>query len=271
MNHLIKKVGIIILFTSLLSCKREYSFEVHQSEGTLISATPSVPEYPSGLTLNNTNTITVQVNVTKAGKYFITTDTVNGVYFNASGTFRNTGMQTVILQGYGTPDNSGVCSWVVTYSSSSRNVSVNIYDWWEFEEEGAQYIGRMDSVYIVHLLGDNILIFEGTGDDGVDRKIMTVIDIGTTTSPVVGSYSTDMGLSGFFVYGIVDLASGLFITQTYASDRSTGGGGTRINLTIDNYNTTTQMLSGTFSGNAVTDFGMLVNITNGRFRAKFHP
>ncbi len=271
MNHLIKKyIGAIILFTSLLSCKREYSFETEHSKGTIISATPSIPEYPSGIALNNTHTITVQASVTKAGKYSITTDTVNGVYFNASGTFSNTGMQTVTLQGHGTPDTSGICSWAVKYSSSSRNVSVNVYDWWKFEEEGAQYIGRMDSVYIVNVPGDNILLFEGTGDDGADRKMTTAIDIGAMTSPVVGNYSTDMGLFGFFLYEIVDLASGA-ITQIYESDRSTGVGGTTINLTIDDYNTTTQMLSGTFSGNAVTDLGMLVNITNGHFRAKFHP
>jgi hypothetical protein len=53
--------------------------------------------------LTNANTVTITVDVSVAGPYRITTNTVNGISFNTIGTFISTGPQTAVLVGTGTP------------------------------------------------------------------------------------------------------------------------------------------------------------------------
>ncbi len=81
--------------------------------------------FTQGVTLTSTNTATVQVTVTAIGTYTITTNTVNGVSFSKTGTFTTTGVQTVILNGLGTPVNSGNQNFVVTFGSSTCNFTIN--------------------------------------------------------------------------------------------------------------------------------------------------
>ena len=53
--------------------------------------------------LNNSNYLTLMVDVTKAGIYTVSVTTSNGYGFNTSGTFLNTGIQQVSLSGQGKP------------------------------------------------------------------------------------------------------------------------------------------------------------------------
>ena len=53
--------------------------------------------------LTSVNTVTVTVNVTVAGPYWISTNLVNGISFSQIGTFTSTGPQTAVLTGTGTP------------------------------------------------------------------------------------------------------------------------------------------------------------------------
>ena len=53
--------------------------------------------------LTDLNTVTIMVDVTVAGAYWITTNTVNGITFNNIGTFAATGPQITILTATGTP------------------------------------------------------------------------------------------------------------------------------------------------------------------------
>jgi uncharacterized protein (TIGR02145 family) len=62
--------------------------------------------------------VTLVANVTTAGTYNITTTTVNGVTFSASGTFGGTGSQTVTLTPSGTPTNAGNYKWITTSTPS---------------------------------------------------------------------------------------------------------------------------------------------------------
>ncbi len=80
--------------------------------------------YQQGVALNVNNTVQIQVNVSAAGAYNITTDTVNGVVFATSGIFVNTGVQTVSLTGIGTPLNSGAQDYTVTFGNSACNFSI---------------------------------------------------------------------------------------------------------------------------------------------------
>jgi hypothetical protein len=59
--------------------------------------------YTVGTALSSSNTIEIDVNVTTAGTYNISTSTANGISFSGSGIFLTTGAQTITLQGIGTP------------------------------------------------------------------------------------------------------------------------------------------------------------------------
>jgi hypothetical protein len=56
-----------------------------------------------GVALSPANTITITVDVISAGNYLITTDTLDGISFSKSGVFTAAGIQTILLNGMGTP------------------------------------------------------------------------------------------------------------------------------------------------------------------------
>lgn len=93
------------------------------SPGNCTSITPE-GSYTKGVQLDESNTISVEVNVATAGSYEISTNTVNGVVFSASGSFLTTGLQTVLLAGSGTPTNSGSHNFTVTFGSNTCNFSL---------------------------------------------------------------------------------------------------------------------------------------------------
>ncbi len=63
--------------------------------------------YVSGIPLNNTNTLSFKVYVTDLGNYSIYTKRNDGIIFGTSGTFSQTGEQTVVLTGSGVPTSTG--------------------------------------------------------------------------------------------------------------------------------------------------------------------
>lgn len=77
-------------------------------------ATPA-GTYTVGTALTSANTITLNVNVTQVGSWSVTTaPAVNGMTFAGTGTFTNTGAQTIQLNGSGTPAAAGVHTFTVT-------------------------------------------------------------------------------------------------------------------------------------------------------------
>lgn len=79
--------------------------------------------YVPNVAMTAENTMAVPVNVTYAGNYSITTDTVNGISFSGTGTFSGTGNQTVTLKASGTPTGGGTYNYSVTTNSSSSSVT----------------------------------------------------------------------------------------------------------------------------------------------------
>jgi hypothetical protein len=63
--------------------------------------------------LTATNTVTITVNVTVAGPYWITTDSVNGMTFSEIGTFTAIGPQTAILTATGMPIDTGTVNFTI--------------------------------------------------------------------------------------------------------------------------------------------------------------
>ncbi len=77
-------------------------FTLSGSPGVCLPATVN-GTYSVGFPLDVSNTAIVEVNVTTAGTYTISTNTVNGISFSASGVFTTTGNQPVTLTGTGSP------------------------------------------------------------------------------------------------------------------------------------------------------------------------
>lgn len=128
--------GFLLLsaFLVLQSCQKEYSLETggSASVGSLQSNVTGdcLPKtvagsYEAGTTLDGAlNFIEVSVDVTETGAYTIYTDTVNGIFFRATGMFASTGVQTLKLKGAGTPFDAGIHNFVVTYGGSTCVVAV---------------------------------------------------------------------------------------------------------------------------------------------------
>jgi hypothetical protein len=72
-----------------------------------------------GVALNATNTITISVNVTAIGNFSISSIPINGFTYSAMGSFTTTGVQTVTLNGSGTPVAAGINPVVVTAGTST--------------------------------------------------------------------------------------------------------------------------------------------------------
>lgn len=89
--------------------------------GAVISGT-----YKKLVAMAATNTVAVNVNVTKIGSYTIGTDTVQGFYFTKTGSFTATGAQTVVLTGAGTPLDSGLVSFKVKYGTSRCGFTIKV-------------------------------------------------------------------------------------------------------------------------------------------------
>ena len=85
--------------------------------GTYKAAVPLVAD---------SNTITISVNVSETGNYLITTDTINGFYFNAKGRFTTQGTNSVKLRSTGTPFAAGVNSFRVAFDTTFCDVQVNV-------------------------------------------------------------------------------------------------------------------------------------------------
>ncbi|KFF22186.1 hypothetical protein [Chryseobacterium sp. JM1] len=69
------------------------------------SNTKVMGTYVKGRDLTTSNYLNISVNVTKIGNYTISGTTINGYNFYGTGTFLNTGVQTIQIGGQGTPQN----------------------------------------------------------------------------------------------------------------------------------------------------------------------
>jgi hypothetical protein len=82
--------------------------------------------YAAGTVLTSSNTVTIQANVTTMGAYTISTNTVNGMTFTASGVFPGIGGQTLVLVGTGTPVASGVNTFTPQIGTSSCTFNITV-------------------------------------------------------------------------------------------------------------------------------------------------
>jgi len=134
MKNLVSSVSITILLSLFFSCQRELSFEAGPpSVGSLKkdlnnNCMPIIigGTYIAGQNIGDSNYIEVEVNVTIAGSYTISTDTVNGYSFKTAGRFTNTGSARIRLTGIGKPIAAGNNNFIVRYDTSSCEVSIPV-------------------------------------------------------------------------------------------------------------------------------------------------
>ena len=100
-------------------------FTLAGSPGTCTSAAVN-GTYTQGTALGTTNTVAVQVNVTTAGPWTVSTNTVAGMSFSGSGTFATTGVQNITLNGAGNPTTAGAQTFTVTAGTATCTFVVTV-------------------------------------------------------------------------------------------------------------------------------------------------
>jgi hypothetical protein len=127
-------VWLFLLIAFVISCQKERSFEngggppSHGSlqygiTGDCLGSTVN-GVYKKDSVLGAGNYVDVVVDVTTPGWFVISTDTINNMYFRATGNFSAAGIDTVRLQGSGKPTAASTNVFTVTYDSSSCTFSV---------------------------------------------------------------------------------------------------------------------------------------------------
>jgi hypothetical protein len=82
--------------------------------------------YTAEVALTGANTVEVMANVTTIGSYSINTDTIDGISFSQSGNFTATGIQKVILSGFGTPSTSNFLTFTPNTGTSGCTFSLTV-------------------------------------------------------------------------------------------------------------------------------------------------
>jgi endonuclease G len=133
------RVLAVIFVVFAFACRRE-------TVNPTLPTTPTQAEFSlvaSGGNCSNTNVqggyevsvttgindfVIVQVNVSKPGKYIVTTPTVNGLSFADSGTFNSTGVTSIFLKAKGTPLAGGNFNYALNAGSSTCSFEVSVFD-----------------------------------------------------------------------------------------------------------------------------------------------
>jgi len=132
------KICWLLIFPSVLfmACQKETSFEQGNSTASVGSLSVDASGNCLGAVVSGTyfkdtpikasNYVDISVQVDTIGSYTVSSDTVNGYYFKASGSFTTTGAQAVRLVGGGTPLAAGTNIFTVTYNGTICEFTVTV-------------------------------------------------------------------------------------------------------------------------------------------------
>jgi hypothetical protein len=286
MKHILS-LSLLTLMIIGYSCKKEYSQEEgsgNKSEGSLLSEVTGecLPKtvtgaYIAGTTLDASNYIEVDVDVTKEGSYSITTDTVNGYYFTASGDFANTGINTVKLFGKGKPLAEGSDFFMVSYDTTFCEVEVEVLPagsqppppppatgtyFWRFTLEGKNYQGDVEinnaELVDTTVSGVNFKAFYFEAENATGDTIITLGLIDGIGGINTGENYTSPPSSSNIVFFKLDDPNNSYETST-----------SPFTSKVTAHNTSTKVIEGTFSGTIEEAGGTTKTITNGQFKVKY--
>jgi hypothetical protein len=121
-------VGITIL--AITACKKASVIEVNSLVGSPGNCTSPgiVGTYTKGVPLDGTQKVTIQIDLKNLSSIVLSTNTVNGVFFEISSTSlfpTATGVQSITLGGAGTPINSGTFTFTPTLHRSLQNSDIS--------------------------------------------------------------------------------------------------------------------------------------------------
>jgi len=224
-------------------------------------------KWSEGTALNpDSNVVTVDVDVTKLGKYSVSIAATNGISFADSGTFTSTGTQTIALHATGTPTVSGTNTFAITAGSSTCSFDVFIINSvnasntsWQFTEGTNDYSGFTATAYVLDSLGNKALYVYGFTPATFDTSFAVAIGY-TGTDPVPGDYSSQ-NKESYFAFVKESTSDTLY--KALPGDTNTD-----VKITVTAYDSNTGILDATFTGTAIAANGSVVNITNGRFKVK---
>ena len=241
---------------------------IYTLSGSASNCTNAVVQgsYTAGTALNATNTVNIEVNVTRIGTYVISTLQTNGMTFLANGRFNATGIQSIILRGSGTPSTPGATAIPVSAGGTSCAFTVNVSGGginfadsaWQFTQGASTYHGTLDSVVFSKKNGIDVLQFYGftspIGDSGI------VIGLAMTSTTIQsGTYNTTT-FAGF------GFGNAITNTAIYQANFQTLIPPVRIDFILT-FDATTRIAQGTFTGTAHNASNVSVPITAGKFKA----
>ena len=268
-------------------CVKEFSFENHSASGTLRDASGNCffnalhGTFYTGITPDNdTAYMEVKVNVLKTGSYTIYTNSQNGLQFAYSGVFDVTGINTIKLKPLGTPINAVPTDFAIRLDTSICFLTLNVQDSavlrrrgsgdtselsnWKFTDvkRGKTYKGLFEVNYIFTLGSSKVLVL-ATKDPKAPGDSSFMINLALPTGEITtGTFTTDSPPNGI-----------VFRTFNDACVNCAGGGliptssGATVLVTITSYNTSTRIVTGTFSGTTIDWFNEVAPIKDGEFSA----
>jgi hypothetical protein len=282
-------VIIAFLFASIMlfvpfSCNKESSLERFIAKGTLKDVTGNCMteivhgNFYNGIVLTDSNYIEVKIDVQKTGSYIIHSNTANGFMFADSGTFNSTGLTTIKLKPAGIPLTHSLTNFNVIFDTSICTFSVDVKDSallhqsmdtvpvnnWQFTEvaTGIVHKGSLDTNYI-YILGLQKMLVLSTKEAKQQNDSTLLINIILPNGVIEkGNYSTDDAPNGI-----------VFKTFDEACLNCAGGGliprstGATVIFTITNYNNSTKIVTGTFSGTTLDKNEKIAPIAYGQFSA----
>jgi hypothetical protein len=138
--------------------------------------------YVESTAVAGSNTVGVTVNVTTAGSYNITTNTVTGLSFSASGSLSVGNNQVINLTASGTPTTAGNQTFTVTFGSSSCTFTVQVLpndyfprivgsNWsYEINDAANDSLYRVVNPNTISALGNTFQIFQANDGTGLDSS-----------------------------------------------------------------------------------------------------
>jgi len=138
--------------------------------------------YVESTAVGGSNTVGVTVNVTTAGTYNITTNTVTGLSFSASGSLSVGNNQVINLTASGTPTTAGNQTFTVTFGSSSCTFTVQVLpndyfprivgsNWsYEINDAANDSLYRVVNPNTISALGNTFQIFQANDGTGLDSS-----------------------------------------------------------------------------------------------------